>query len=181
MLYLLLLHNVLKIINPGKLLYKLVFLRLYKLNFVYLFLVNADCGVVNAGVCVLNNTLNITVCKCDPSYGKPDCSYKRKSQVVAFGLELGLLFADICGAGRLYLGHVATGTLHLVSVFIAEILLCTASAILKGTSRVIPTIILVVIGSMILLTALIGQIIDIVLIGKGRLLDSNGYSMYMNM
>ena len=70
------------------------------------------------GECVHFNQTNNFACECYPEFAYDDCSYHRKSMNVALGLELGFGIIGIAGLGRLYLGYVFIGIIHLaISLF----------------------------------------------------------------
>ena len=89
---------------------------------IYLIIVLLACMYANAqcpndcsghGFCKISNVS--AVCQCEPEYAKLDCSYVRKSKSTAEGLEWGLGFFGIAGAGRLYLGYTIFGLFHLLA------------------------------------------------------------------
>jgi len=68
----------------------------------------------NHGECVRNNSTNSIYCECKPEYARDNWFYRRIEREKALGLEAGLGFFGMAGGGRLYLGYIFTGILHLV-------------------------------------------------------------------
>ena len=135
-------------------------------------------------LCTSNNCLppNIcaeknTICLCATNYANffnfksnKDlyCSYKRKSQIIAFILELTL----IGGFGHLYSGRTEVGLIKMIIVFILPVSILCLSTNDKSENTYIH-----ILSCIICCTIMIWQTVDIVLFAINSYKDGNGISM----
>lgn len=94
--------------------------------------INCDCGIQNYakdpqpwgnGTCTDNFGCNYqngggycyqNACICNTEWGKPYCSYKRKSSQLAGGLNIGLPFVFVPGVGNFIIGRNGAGAGQIV-------------------------------------------------------------------
>ena len=125
---------------------------------------NEDCGDQDQGTC---NNITQT-CECTDEYASEDCDYKRKSQKLAFILELLCGFFQVKGVGYLYLGHIALGIILMILNFI-------------GIGILFIPIIGWTTGIIVLFGTKIWWIILWAYILTDKINDGNGYSLYQDL
>lgn len=146
--------------------------------------VDTDCGGVNAGICIFNQTQNQTgSCMCPQNLGNPDCSYIRINRYVAGGLEF-LCFVGIGGVGEFILGRYgyAVGQLILLFAYLGSVvalcivlcsMLCGRKASIVGG---IFSYIIVIMTICFTFAGWIWCIVDAIYILDGSVIDGNGYT-----
>lgn len=146
---------------------------------------DTDCGGVNAGVCNLTTTNNVTTgkCMCPEKLADVDCTYKRKNGDLAGGLQF-LCFLGIGGVGNFILELYGVAVVQLLMLLmslcaylITCVIVCGAAS---GSDKVFAASggVAICIYCCILCTTLAGLIwciIDGALILQGEVLDGNGY------
>ena len=143
-----------------------------------------QCGFPSGGQCYQNN------CLCQDGRGKPDCSYVRKSSVLAGGLKIGLPFVGIGGIGNFIIGRngPAIGQLILMlSLYFGCVFACVIACVAFCSSQcsdgadVVFIIIKVVVISLLsgaVIAGFIWSIVDGAFILQCRYTDVLGYALY---
>lgn len=125
---------------------------------------NENCGGKDHGTC--NNKTQ--KCECTDEYADDDCSYERKSQKIAFILEICAGFFGIKGTSYLYMGHTGLGVTLLVLNIV-------------GMACFFVPVIGWIIGTIIVLGCKIWWIILWVYILLDKINDSHGYALNQNL
>jgi len=132
------------------------------------------------GLCTLNGT-----CFCLTGFTKPDCSYKRKSQLTAFLLSF---FLGSIGVDRLYLELITSGVLKLAFTLSLCIIPCFPLCGLlyinedeRGPYCLHSYMLVVALCAVGLVATIAWWTIDVMLIAAGALHDGNGFRMQRDL
>ena len=112
---------------------------------------------------------NGAYCECTPDYARPGCTYKRKSQTVAFLLTF---FLGLFGAGRFYLGLYASAIPKLLLWLLFGIPCCPSTSSEEPSQDSIKACV-----SVVTLMMFIWWLTDVIIIGVGHISDGNGMDM----
>lgn len=106
------------------------------------------------------------------------CNYKRKKQIIAFVLELFLMF----GIGHFYLANYKLAIIKLIFFILGYSLFIVLRKMSKKTEENNTfSLLTALFGCFICILIIIWQIIDVILLGLGRYTDGKGIEMsYMN-
>lgn len=116
---------------------------------------NPECDMHGSCVQDPDNPSSPTgMCHCEKEYADEDCSYHRKSRLLAFLLQW---FFGCYGAGYFVLGHVGLGVGILVLTIVGYALAAC------------------IVGIPILFASSIWALVVLIVIGTGSLKDVNGY------
>ena len=121
----------------------------------------------NLGRC--DPTSNGAYCECTPDYAPPSCTYKRKSQTVAFLLTF---FLGLFGAGRFYLGLYASAVPKLCLWLLFGIPCCPSTSSEEPSQDSIKACV-----SVVTLMMFIWWFADTIIIGVGHITDGHGMEM----
>jgi len=143
--------------------------------------VDFECGGLDAGMCI-NNT-----CNCPPQLANVSCTYRRYNADLPGGLNIALPFVGVGGIGNFIIGRtgIAVGQLILMlSIYIVLIPVCifACCAMCGDIMKVIGTtcaIIIVVVAILAGFAGFIWSIVDGAHMLQGRILDGNGFSLYI--
>ena len=144
--------------------------------------VDTDCGGVGAGKCT-NNT-----CLCPPQLANISCSYKRYDADLAGALNIALPFVGVGGIGNFIIRRTgfAVGQLILMlSIYIVLIPICVLACCSccggKKTKFFSTTlgIIIVIVAILAGFAGFIWSIIDGAFMLQGKIVDGNGFDLYI--
>lgn len=137
-----------------------------------------DCS--NHGVCNRDGT----ACICDDSYvtykptGEKECNYRRKEQVVAFGLAW---ISCLTGAPYFYLGDTALGLVLLFTGFggalVLTIFMCFSACCCSSKNNACFESLCKVLISLMIFQSSIWQIVLLFQLRLNKLNDSNGIAL----
>ena len=139
---------------------------------------DVDCNSVNrGGVCAFNNVTG-HFCVCAKEWGMSNCTYQRKDQGLAGGLQIGLEFVSVAGVGNLIIGRTGPGVAQLLMftfiIYIGGIFLCIAGCCGGGICIVVIGILMGISG----VASFIWGIVDGAHMLQGKFTDASGYCMY---
>eukprot|EP01089_Gocevia_fonbrunei_P007498 TRINITY_DN18649_c0_g1_i1.p1 TRINITY_DN18649_c0_g1~~TRINITY_DN18649_c0_g1_i1.p1 ORF type:complete len:184 (-),score=13.51 TRINITY_DN18649_c0_g1_i1:53-604(-) len=141
------------------------------------------------GKCIRYNVTNPYKCQCDEDWAAGDCSYRRKSSLVAFILSLIMGFT---GADRFYLGYIGLGVFKLILGCGQCVISCCFRCFVqcathkgyeevgsesKNCVKTSANLIIALVWCAAWIGATVWWFIDWISILKGNLDDHNGYAL----